>query len=77
MKMKAGFSLEETTIERITQMARATRRNKGTIVEMAIELLAQQDEFSVIDIEAPARRPRTRQPSEIPGVRKGTRPSEN
>ncbi len=49
MKMKAGFSLEQITLERIERMARATRRDKSSIVDMAIELLSQQDEFSHLE----------------------------
>ncbi len=49
MKMKAGFSLEQITLERIERMARATRRDKSSIVDMAIELLSQQDEFSYLE----------------------------
>jgi len=45
MKMKAGFSLDEITIKRINAMAADTHRDKSKIVDMAVELLAQQDEF--------------------------------
>jgi len=76
MKMKAGFSLEQVTIQRIEALAAGTRRDKSTIVDMAIELLSSQDEFS--DLIPPALpkaiKPRKRtkiDPSKVTGVRKG------
>ena len=73
MKMKAGFSLEDITVKRIDEMAIATHREKSTIVDMAVELLAQQDEFAQIDTpqSLPARKSRAKAPAQISGVRKG------
>jgi hypothetical protein len=76
MKMKAGFSLEQITIQRIEALAAGTRRDKSTIVDMAIELLSSQDEFS--DLIPPARPRAARSskrtkvdPSKVAGVHKG------
>ena len=76
MKMKAGFSLEQITVKRIEALAAGTRRDKSTIVDMAIELLASQDEFSdLLPTSLPkAAGPRKRNkidPSKVAGVRKG------
>jgi hypothetical protein len=58
MKMKAGFSLDEITVKRIEVLAEGTRRDKSTIVDMAVELMAQQDEFEDLDMPkaVPARK---------------------
>ena len=54
MKIKAGFSLEKITMKRIAVLADGTRRDKSTIVDMAIELFAQQNEFEDLDMPKPA-----------------------
>lgn len=67
MQIKAGFSLQELTVKRIEQLAKATRRDKSTIVDMAVELLASQEEFSHIPQPTAPRKPTL---ADIP-VRKG------
>lgn len=67
MPVKAGFSLEDITVMRIAQLAKATRRDKSSIVDWAIEELAQKEEFA--HIQALERKPAT--PDSIPGVKKG------
>ena len=79
MKMKVGLSLEEITVKRIDVLAAGTRRDKSAIVDMAVELLAQQEEFSNLNPPTPpknkgASRPARRHPfdpTEVKGVRKG------
>lgn len=72
MTIKAGFSLEDITVQRIGQMAAATRRDKSAIVDMAVALLAQQEEFANLDTSLPTPVRKTRKPIEkIEGVRKG------
>ena len=44
--MKAGFSLEDITVERINTLSKATRLDKSAVVDKAVELLASQDEFA-------------------------------
>jgi predicted transcriptional regulator len=68
MKMKVGLSLEEITVKRVEVMATATRRDKSAIVDMAVELLAQQDEFANLDSVVPLAKI---DPSSIKGVSKG------
>ena len=75
MKMKVGFSLDEITVKRIDALAEGTRRDKSTIVDMAVELLSQQDEFS--DLAPKSKRPARKaarknfSPDAVPGVQKG------
>jgi hypothetical protein len=75
MKMKVGLSLEEVTVKRIEALAEGTRRDKSAIVDMAVELLSQQDEFS--DLAPKTKRParksarRSFSPDTVPGVQKG------
>lgn len=79
MKMKVGLSLEKITVERVNQMAAATRRDKSTIVDMAVELLSQQDEFQHLTVVPRSVKPSARKrikarkfnPETVPGVRKG------
>ena len=54
MKMKVGLSLEEITVKRIAALADGTRRDKSAIVDMAVELLASQDEFEDLDMPQPS-----------------------
>ncbi len=67
MQIKAGFSLEDITVERIARLAKATRHDKSAIVDMAVELLATQEEFSHIPQPTAPRKPTL---ADIP-VRKG------
>jgi len=67
MQIKAGFSLQEITVRRIEQLAKATRRDKSVIVDMAVELLSSQEEFS--HLSQPTA-PRKQTLADIP-VRKG------
>lgn len=55
MKMKAGFSLDDITVKRIEVLAEGTRRDKSTIVDMAVELMAQQEEFAHLDMPQPVK----------------------
>ncbi len=79
MKMKVGLSLEKITVERVNQMAAATRRDKSTIVDMAVELLSQQDEFQHLTViprtvkSSARKRVKARKfnPETVPGVHKG------
>jgi hypothetical protein len=80
MKMKVGLSLEDVTVKRVHMMAEATRREKSTIVDMAVELLSQQEEFQNLVFTPPTIKPSARKrakarkfnkPEVIPGVRKG------
>jgi hypothetical protein len=80
MKMKVGLSLEEITVKRVHLMANATRRDKSTIVDMAVELLAQQEEFQALATSPVAIKPSARNRAkarkmkieQIPGVTRGT-----
>jgi predicted transcriptional regulator len=79
MKIKVGLSLEEITVKRVSAMATATRRDKSTIVDMAVELLAQQDEFQSLTIAPTTIKPSARgrakarkfNPDKIAGVTRG------
>jgi|WetSurMetagenome_2_1015567.scaffolds.fasta_scaffold143219_3 hypothetical protein len=79
--IKAGFSLKPITVERISKMADKTHRDKSAIVDIAIELLSRQEEFSELSPTAPI--PTTRpyrktsrskiDPTTIKGVKRGLR----
>jgi hypothetical protein len=66
--MKVNMSLEEITVKRVEVMATATRRGKGAIVDIAVELLAQQDEFANLESVVPLGKI---DPMHIKGVSKG------
>lgn len=66
MSIKAGFSLESITVERINKISSVTRLDKSAVVDRAVELLATQDEFAHLQSLAPRPTLET-----IPGVQKG------
>jgi len=55
MPTKAGFSLEEITVDRINTLSKATRLDKSAVVDKAVELLASQDEFSHLQPASPVK----------------------
>ncbi len=69
MGIKVGLLLEEATVQRIDAMSEASRRSKSAIVDMAVELLAKQDEFSSIKL------PRKRTALSVDKVRGGEKVS--
>jgi hypothetical protein len=75
MKMKAGFSLDEITVKRIQALAEGTRRDKSTIVDMAVELLSMQDEFQHLTVVPRTSKPSARKfsPDSIAGVKRGAK----
>lgn len=43
-RVKRTYSLEEETVERIERLAQVQRRDLSTIVDMAVEVYAQQQD---------------------------------
>lgn len=68
MPIKAGFSLEPATVERINKISSVTRLDKSAVVDKAVELLATQDEFAHLQTDVAT--PRKPDLADIP-VQKG------
>ncbi len=56
MSIPITLSVEEKTNEQINAIAKATRRTRSAVVDMAIELLAQQEEFADLAETSPSKR---------------------